>query len=108
MDGKHLKTQSGFLFPADIDVKGDWMLVPDLHARISILDKAGQPVVHLGDDENWRSKVLDTKLGMRTKRELWEPGRFVHPHDACFDAEGNIFVVEWVVTGRVTKLRKLS
>ncbi len=108
MDGNHLKTQSGFLFPADIDVKGDWMLVPDLHARISILDKAGQPVVQLGDDENWRSKVLDTKLGMRTKRELWEPGRFVHPHDACFDAEGNIFVVEWVVTGRVTKLRKLS
>ena len=33
---------------------------------------------------------------------------FLHPHDACFDAEGNIFVAEWVNTGRVTKLRKVS
>ncbi|HYO25390.1 MAG TPA: hypothetical protein VEQ85_10625 [Lacipirellulaceae bacterium] len=32
----------------------------------------------------------------------------MHPHDACFDAEGNIYVAEWVHTGRVTKLRKLS
>ena len=39
---------------------------------------------------------------------LWQPGKFVHPHDACFDADGNIFVAEWVVGGRVTKLRKLS
>ncbi|MGC6425875.1 MAG: peptidase, partial [Akkermansiaceae bacterium] len=34
-------------------------------------------------------------------------GKFVHPHDACFDPEGNIFVAEWVSTGRVTKLRKV-
>jgi hypothetical protein len=33
---------------------------------------------------------------------------WVHPHDACFDADGNIFVVEWVPTGRVTKLRHLA
>ena len=33
------------------------------------------------------------------------PGKFVAPHGACFDHEGNIFVVEWVEVGRVTKLR---
>jgi len=27
-------------------------------------------------------------------------GKFVHPHDACFDKDGNIYVVEWVSTGR--------
>jgi hypothetical protein len=36
------------------------------------------------------------------------PGRFVCPHGACFDHEGNIFVVEWVESGRVTKLRRLA
>ena len=42
------------------------------------------------------------------KPETCEPGKFIHPHDACFDAQGNIFVVEWVEVGRVTKLRKVS
>jgi hypothetical protein len=31
-----------------------------------------------------------------------------HRHGACFDRKGNIFVVAWVSTGRVSKLRKLS
>ena len=45
---------------------------------------------------------------MRSQRPQWKPGKFVHPHDACFDKAGNIFVAEWVVTGRVTKLKKVS
>ena len=108
MDGKHLKTQGGFLFPADIDVQGDLMLVPDLHARITLLNLQNEVIAHLGDDEAWRVKVLDKEIGMRTKRNLWEPGKFVHPHDACFDGNGDIFVAEWVVTGRVSKLVKVG
>jgi len=30
----------------------------------------------------------------------------VHPHDACFDSDGNLFVAEWVSAGRITKLRR--
>lgn len=83
------------------------MLVPDLHARITLLDKDNKVITQLGDDEAWRAQALDKKIGMRGKRELWQPGRFVHPHDACFDQDGNIFVAEWVVTGRVSKLQKV-
>ena len=108
MEGKHLKTQGGFLFPADIDVQGDLMLIPDLHARVTLLDKQNKVIAHLGDDEAWRSQVLDKAVGMRTKRNLWRPGKFIHPHDACFDANGDIFVVEWVKTGRVSKLVKVG
>ncbi|MDH3584618.1 MAG: peptidase [Phycisphaerae bacterium] len=108
MDGKHLKSLGGFLFPADIDIRGEVMLVPDLHARVTLLDKNDKVITHLGDDEAWRAQVLDRGTGMRAKRKLWKPGRFVHPHDACFDHQGNIFVTEWVATGRVTKLRRLS
>jgi hypothetical protein len=32
----------------------------------------------------------------------------VHPHDACFDADGNIVVAEWVETGRITRLKHIS
>jgi|TARA_B110000495_G_C23036992_1_gene619689 DNA-binding beta-propeller fold protein YncE len=108
MDGKHIKTQDGFLFPADIDVQGDLMLVPDLHARITLLNLQNEVIAHLGDDEGWRAKVLDKGIGMRTKRNLWEPGKFIHPHDACFDSNGDILVAEWVVTGRVSKLVKVG
>ena len=107
MDGKHVQTLDGFLFPADIDSQGDLLLVPDLHARITILDKANKVVAQLGDDEPWRKRVLDKKEAMRASPKKWQPGLFVHPHDACFDADGNIFVAEWVKGGRVTKLVKV-
>ncbi len=45
---------------------------------------------------------------IRTQPEQWPAGKFIHPHDACFDKDGNIFVVEWVATGRVTFLRRLA
>ncbi|MBL4885879.1 MAG: twin-arginine translocation signal domain-containing protein, partial [Planctomycetaceae bacterium] len=73
LDGKHIKTLGGFLFPADIDTQGDLMLVPDLHARITLLDLNNEVIAQLGDDEAWRSKVLDGKVGMRTKPALWQP-----------------------------------
>ena len=107
MEGRHLKTLGGFLFPADIDIQGDIMLVPDLHCRITLLDKDNKVIVHLGDDEAWRKVALEG-FKMRRQREKWQPGKFVHPHDACFDQDGNIFVTEWVSTGRVTKLRKVG
>jgi len=55
-----------------------------------------------GDDSGspWR----DTR---KLSREHFTPGKFVAPHGACFDHKGNIFVVEWVEVGRVTKLRKV-
>ena len=109
MEGKHLKTMDGFLFPADIDIQGDIMLVPDLHARITLLDGSDQVVAQLGDDPSWRARVLDKKEAMRGPHpDKWPTNRFVHPHDAVFDKDGNILLVEWVVHGRVTKLRKVG
>ena len=110
LGGKHLKTLDGFILPANIDTHGDVMLVPDLSARITLLDKDDKVITHLGEDPEWRASVL--KDGMKLRREEkgegWVSGKFLHPHDACFDASGNIFVAEWVNTGRITKLRKVS
>ena len=83
------------------------LLLPDLHARVSLFDRDLKPIVHLGDDEAWRKKVLDG-FKVRSQPKEWLPGKFVHPHDACFDKDGNIYVVEWVATGRVTFLKKVS
>ena len=109
LDGKHIKTLDGFILPANIDSRGDVLLVPDLSARITLLDKDDKVITHLGEDPEWREQVL--KDGMKLRRaeqgEGWVAGKFLHPHDACFDASGNVFVSEWVHTGRITKLRKV-
>jgi hypothetical protein len=106
LDGKHLETLGGFLLPANVDTFGELLLVPDLQARVTLLDGKNKVVAQFGDDEAWRANVM--KMDARKHPEDCPTGKFLHPHDACFDAAGNIFVCEWVATGRVTKMRKVS
>jgi hypothetical protein len=83
------------------------MLVPDLHTRVSLFDKDNKAIVHLGYDEAWKKQALEG-FKMRQTPDKWQAGRFIHPHDACFDKDGNIFVVEWVPAGRVTRLKLVA
>src|SRR6185437_2417817 len=59
LDGKHIGFVKDLLFPAHFDIRGTTLLVPDLHARVSLFDRDNRPIVHLGDDAEWRKKVLD-------------------------------------------------
>ena len=80
------------------------MLVPELKAQISILNEKNEVVARLGTGKDRLKAVAD----LRTKPPQWKPGQFVHPHDACFAANGDIYVAEWVQTGRISKLEKVS
>lgn len=108
LDGQHRKTMDGFLLPANLDTYKNLLLVPDLQARITLLDAKDNVVAQLGEDAAWRTEVLKDGLKLRREPQRWVAGKFLHPHDACFDAEGNIFVAEWVHTGRITKLRRMA
>ena len=101
LDGKHVRfTTDEMRSPCHFDTRGGVLLVPDLEARVTLLDKTDKLLAHLGDGENF---------ALRDKpREAFLPGKFIAPHGACFDRAGNIFVVEWVEVGRVTKLRHVS
>ncbi len=107
LGGRHLSTLDGMILPANIDTHGKLMLVPDLSARITLLDENNRIVAHLGEDPDWRIEVLKDQRKLRTTPSEWVSGKFIHPHDACFDHNGDIFVAEWVSTGRITKLRHL-
>ncbi|OYP32238.1 hypothetical protein [Rhodopirellula sp. MGV] len=105
IDHNYQTTIDGFGLPANIDTHGELMLVPELVARVSLLDANYQSVATLGDD---RERVsADSKRAIRSDPRKWQDGKFVHPHDACFDKHGNIIVAEWVATGRVTKLTRV-
>ena len=105
LDGDHRGTQGGFLLPANVDVRGELMLVPDLVGRVTLLNRENQVLAQLGDDSV--RIAADDQRAIRRDESQWRPGKFVHPHDAAFDKDGNIFVVEWVATGRVTLLKKV-
>ncbi|MEQ1824529.1 MAG: peptidase [Pirellula sp.] len=106
MQCNYLRTVEGFGLPANVDRQGDLLLVPELVARVSILDKDYKPLVELGNDVE--RLTADKPKAIRRDPSQWQDGKFVHPHDACFDNQGNIYVAEWVETGRITKLKKLS
>ncbi|MEC7108935.1 MAG: hypothetical protein VXX11_02880 [Planctomycetota bacterium] len=103
MDGKYLETLTGYGLPANMDTWEDLMVVPELKARVTLLDTKNQAVVRLGDDV----ERINADGKIRTDRNKWIDGKFVHPHDACFGADGSLFVAEWVGTGRVTKLKRM-
>jgi len=107
LEGKPIQIVRDVSFPAHFDIRGDLLLVPDLHARVTLFDTHNNVLAHLAYDPDWTKQVLDG-LKIRTQPDRWPAGKFIHPHDACFDKDGNIFVVEWVQPGRVSRLRRVS
>jgi hypothetical protein len=103
LDGEYQETLEGYGLPANIDTWNDLMVVPELHARLTLLNDKNEVVARLGADV----ERLKSVKNLRAQRALWRDGRFVHPHDACFAAGGDIFVAEWVADGRVSRLRRL-
>jgi len=105
LDGKHIDFITGVTLPCHFDeYKGD-VVIPDLQGKVTLLDKDNKVIDYLGDAG---AKSMDDLSPIRTQtRDKFTPGKFVCPHGACFDHEGNIFVVEWVEVGRVSKLRRV-
>ncbi len=100
--GKHLAFVNDELrAPCHFAERNGVLLIPDLESRITLFDRENKLIAHLGDGGHYN--------GIRDKaREAFKAGKFVAPHGACFDTSGNIFVVEWVEVGRITKLRRLA
>ncbi len=69
------------------------------------MDKNNKVIAHLGDGHLTPQQFREARLKSRSE---FTPGQFITPHSAIFDHAGNIFVVEWVEVGRVTKLRKVA
>jgi len=103
LEGEHVDFLYGTNAPCHFNVfrNGD-VVVPDLFARVTLMDANNKIITHLGDDS--QSDYMQTR---KLTRDHFQPGKFVCPHGACFDHQGNIYVVEWVEVGRVSKLRKI-
>ena len=103
LDGKHVDFVPGFRLPCHFDEHKGTVVIPDLHGRVTLMDRQNAIIEHLGDSNSpdWNNPLR------REPRDKFIPGQFICPHGACFDHDGNIFVVEWVEVGRVTKLKRV-
>jgi hypothetical protein len=105
LDGEHLGFVNDELrFPCHFDLRGDDLLIPDLFGRVTIFDKDNKLITHIGDTPG----VNDRDGYPNLSQDTWETGKFISPHSACWDHEGNLYVVEWIEIGRVTKMRRVN
>jgi len=105
LEGKHIDFVGGFRLPCHFHEQNGNVVIPDLQGRVTLVDKNNQVILHLGDSN---PPTAGGPIRSSKTRDAFTAGQFVCPHGACFDHEGNIFVVEWVEIGRVTKLRKVA
>ena len=104
LDGKFIKMVTDELrHPCMFDQRGGDLLIPDLKGRVTLFDKDNKLITHLGDNPNAQQRANNG-----VKLADTQPGIFCTPHSARFDSKGNIFVVEWLPYGRVTKLRRVN
>jgi len=70
LEGVPLGIVGNVSFPAHFDIRGDHLLIADLHARLTILDGRNDVVTHLGYEAGWTEQVLDG-FKMREHPERW-------------------------------------
>jgi hypothetical protein len=102
LDDTPIDIVAGTKSPCHFHSYKETVVVPDLQARVTLLDKSNKIILHLGEP------TVANPPRTTENRADFIPGQFVQPHGAVFDHTGNIFVTEWVEIGRVTKLRKIA
>ncbi len=94
---------SNLRLPCAVSIFGDVVAVAELESRVTILDKTGTPIAFLGDNPNTQEWA-----NVKVTPEDLKTGVFTAPHGLSFDKAGNLYVQDWNVTGRVTKLTLLK
>ncbi len=102
LDGEFIgEVVTGLGMPTSASVRGDYVSVPDLHGRLVILDRTNSVIAVLGYN-------ADPKKGgnYNIPQEQWIEGVFSGTHGSSWDREGNLYVQDWNVSGRIMKLMR--
>ncbi len=93
---------TGLGMPTSVAIQGDYVSVPDLHGRVVILDKTNTIMAVLGHNPNPKAR------GFGVKQEDWIEGVFSGTHGSYWDNNGDLFVQDWNVDGRIIKLARVK
>lgn len=94
---------TGLGMPTSAAIQGDYVSVPDLNGRVVILDKSNTIMAVLGHNPD------PAKRGnFNVPQEQWIEGIFSGTHGSYWDKEGNLYVQDWNVSGRIMKLVRVK
>ena len=104
LDGKFVAVVAENLRrPCSLSFHGDNVAIAELEARVTILDKNNKEIAHLGDNPergHWaKFDVPPTE---------WKPGIFTAPHGVSFDRAGDVYVMDWNKSGRLSKFKHVG
>jgi hypothetical protein len=104
LEGKFIgEVINGLGMPTSAAIQGDYVSVPDLKGRLVILDKSNKIIATLGENPD------PAKGGSyNIPQDQWIEGVFSGTHGSYWDAEGNLYVQDWNVSGRIMKLVRVK
>ncbi len=88
--------------PTSAAVQGDFVSVPDLQGRVVILDKSNTIIAVLGHNPDTKQR------GFNVPQDKWIEGIFSGTHGSYWDHDGNLYVQDWNVSGRLMKLVRVQ
>lgn len=104
LDGQFIEeVVTGLGMPTSAVVQGDFVSVPDLHGRLVILDKTNTIIAVLGNNPD-----PATGRNYNVPQDKWIEGLFSGTHGSSWDKEGNLYVQDWNVAGRIMKLIRVK
>jgi hypothetical protein len=104
LDGNFIEeVVTGLGMPTSADVQGDYVSVPDLHGRLVILDKSNTIIAVLGHNSDPAARA-----NFNVPQDKWIEGVFSGTHGSAWDKDGNLYVQDWNVAGRLMKLVRVS
>lgn len=100
LDGEFIdEVVTGLGMPTSAVVQGDYVSVPDLHGRLVILDKSNTIIAVLGHNADPAKRA-----NYNVPQDQWIEGIFSGTHGSSWDKDGNLYVQDWNVAGRIMKL----
>jgi hypothetical protein len=94
---------TGLGMPTSATVQGDYVSVPDLHGRLVILDKSNTIIAVLGHNPDPAKR-----MNFGIPQNQWIEGIFSGTHGSYWDKDGNLYVQDWNVAGRLMKLVRVK
>lgn len=103
--------------PCCFDYKDGVVLVPELFTGAKLIDaQTCELITELGKnpevgprpDGGWWPPVAPEKWPNLLDTDFVRPGVLNSPHGGCFDPDGNVYIVEWIAGGRMTKFARKS
>lgn len=111
-EGKHVRfiTGEGLQYPCNVYTAHGDVYIPDLFGCVIIWGPDDKLVAKLGANPDIPEVGGWPKLAgyPNLPKEQRIPGRFISPHGLGIDSKKDLYVVEWISDGRITKLKKLA